>query len=199
MPNPERLPLFPLQAVLFPGGRLTLKVFEARYLDMIATCMKSASTFGVCLVAPGDVQEGLPPVHPVGTEARIIDWDMSQPGILGLEAEGVRRFRVLAQATMPAGWSEAVVEPLPEAATPEECPHLEALQPLLGAVLRDAGPARIAPPYHLEDASWVGFRYAEILPIPALARQRLLELEDPVLRLSILHAYLSEHGLLKPD
>lgn len=197
MSTPERLPLFPLQVVLFPGGRLTLKVFEARYLDMIATCMKSGANFGVCLIDRNGPTEGEPLIHAVGTEARILDWDMSLPGILGLETEGLRRFRVLAQSTTPAGWTEAVIQPLADAATPADCQHLEALQPLLGAVLRDAGPQRIAPPYHLEDASWVGFRYAEILPIPALARQRLLELEDPALRLSILHAYLLEHGLIK--
>ena len=83
MSEPLRLPLFPLNSVLFPQGRLSLRIFEVRYLDMIATCMKANAAFGICLIAEGE-EVGTPAVpHKVGCEARIVDWDMSEPGILG--------------------------------------------------------------------------------------------------------------------
>ena len=51
---PDRLPLFPLKTVLFPGGVLPLRVFEARYMDMITRCMREDAGFGVCLIAAGE-------------------------------------------------------------------------------------------------------------------------------------------------
>ncbi|MBK9219171.1 MAG: LON peptidase substrate-binding domain-containing protein [Uliginosibacterium sp.] len=194
---PERLPLFPLNAVLFPQGRMNLKVFEARYLDMIARCMKSDSNFGICLIEQGnEVGEPASP-HKVGVEARIVDWDMSTPNLLGLTVRGARRFRVLEQVPDSNGLITGIVQWFDEPASePVSAPH-QGMLPLLNLVIGEAGQQVIAQPYRLDDAAWVGYRYAEILPVPALARQRLLELEDADLRLAIIHEYLLEHKLLQ--
>ena len=51
------LPLFPLQAVLFPGGSLALRVFEVRYLDMVSKCQQVGAPFGVvCLTHGSEVR-----------------------------------------------------------------------------------------------------------------------------------------------
>ncbi|MET7013050.1 LON peptidase substrate-binding domain-containing protein [Uliginosibacterium flavum] len=197
MSEPVRLPLFPLNAVLFPLGRMGLRIFEVRYLDMIARCMKADAPFGICLIAEGE-EVGTPAIpHKIGTEARIVDWDMSEPGILGLTVRGGRRFRVLEQVEEEPGTITGIVqwfdEPPAEAVSEDHA----ALLPLLKVVIADAGEKVIARPWALDDADWVGYRYAEILPIPKIARQRLLELEDADLRLAIIHEYLVEHGLLK--
>lgn len=199
MSEPERLPLFPLHSVLFPQGRMTLRIFEARYLDMIGRCMKAEAPFGICLIAEGE-EVGSPALpHKVGTEARIVDWDMSEPGILGLTVRGGRRFRILEQVAAEDGLLTGIVSWFDEAEpAPPESEH-QALLPLLRVVLNDAGETRIPRPHALDDAAWVGYRYAEILPIQPLARQRLLELEDAELRLAIISEYLSQQGLLKPD
>ena len=83
-PEKERLeiPLFPLGGVLCPGGVLSLKVFEQRYLDMAGLSMKEARPFGICLIASGDEAGGVAEPHAVGTLARIVDWEMAQLGIL---------------------------------------------------------------------------------------------------------------------
>mgnify|MGYP006172358211 CR=1 FL=1 len=47
------LPLFPLQTVLFPGGLLPLKVFEARYLDLISHCLRTREPFAVVRIRQG--------------------------------------------------------------------------------------------------------------------------------------------------
>ncbi|PLX67571.1 MAG: peptidase S16 [Azoarcus sp.] len=191
----ERLPLFPLNTVLFPDGLLPLRIFEARYMDMVTRCMREGSSFGVCLIAAGqEVGEAALP-HEVGTEARIESWDMTEPGVLSIMVRGARRFRVVDHEVEHDGllngevvWlDEPPVHPVPEA-------QAEIL-PLLRVLAAEAGD-RMPPPHHFEDAAWVGARYAELLPIPALARQRLLELDDVQSRLEIMQQFLRQHGLL---
>lgn len=194
--TPERLPLFPLNAVLFPQSRMHLKVFEARYLDMIARCMKSETNFGICLIEQGN-EVGAPAVpHKVGVEARIVDWDMSTPNLLGLTVRGGRRFHLLEQVTGDDGLITGIVQWFDEAPDEMVSETHQSMLPLLAVIIKDAGQQIIPQPYRLDDAAWVGYRYAEILPIPPLARQRLLELEDADLRLAIIHEYLVEHKLL---
>ena len=109
------IPLFPLKAVLFPGGVLSLKVFEPRYLDMAAACLKDGSPFGVCLIASGQEVGKTALPHTIGTLARIVQADMAQPGILLLTVRGDRRFRIVAQTRRPDGLLRAQVELLAEA------------------------------------------------------------------------------------
>jgi Lon protease-like protein len=189
------IPLFPLGTVLFPGGVLSLKVFEQRYLDMAAACLKSGAPFGVCLIASGkEVGETAQP-HPVGTLARIGSADMLQLGILMLEVRGDRRFRILSQTTMPDGLLCAQVELFDEPAQGVPPAQL-GLLPLLRKVAADLGPAKMPEPHAFDDAAWVGYRLAEVVPVQPLARQKLLELENPLSRLEILHAYLAQRKLV---
>jgi Lon protease-like protein len=194
---PERLPLFPLNAVLFPQGRMTLKIFEVRYLDMIARCMKTESPFGICLIEQGnEVGEPASP-HKVGVEAKIVDWDMSTPNLLGLTVRGGRRFRVLEQVADTSGLITGIVQWFEEPPDEPVSPDHQGLLPLLKLIIGDAGQHVIPLPHRVDDAAWVGYRYAEVLPVPPLARQRLLELEDADLRLAIIHEYLVEHKLIQ--
>lgn len=195
MPTTARLPLFPLNTVLFPDGMLPLRVFEARYMDMITHCMKAGGTFGVCLIVAGhEVGEAAVP-HPVGTEARIEKWDMAEPGVLSILVRGGRRFRIEDHEVEHDGLLTATVRWLAEPA-PEAVPAAQAeILPLLRSLAADLG-ERMPPPHRFDDAAWVGARYAELLPIPQLARQRLLELDDIVSRLEIIQQFLRQRGLL---
>lgn len=104
------IPLFPLQTVLFPGSVLPLKIFEQRYLDMAAACMKENKPFGICLIASGEETGPAAEPHPVGTLAEIGDWEMEQLGILQITARGGRRFRILEKRLGAAQLQEARVE-----------------------------------------------------------------------------------------
>jgi len=190
------IPIFPLGTVLFPGGVLPLKLFEARYLDMAARCMRSNSPFGVCLISEGG-EVGEPAVpHGLGTIARIVDWDMPQAGLLFIKTVGGERFRIIERRLQPDRLQTARVVPLPEPA-PQPVPEaLQGALPLLKAIIEDTGSEAFAEPHRLDDATWVGYRLAEVLPIPSLARQRLLELDDTLSRLEITHRYLAQHNLL---
>jgi len=192
-----RVPIFPLNAVLFPGGLLPLRVFEARYMDMTRDCLKREEPFGVCLIHEG-AEVGTPAVpEGVGCLAKILDWDMQQQGILNLRTHGSQRFRILARETSPQGLISADVELIrPDAriAMPEK---FASCARLLEMVVLDQGKPVFAEPHAFDDAAWVSYRLTEILPVPLVAKQKLLELSDSLARLSILQRFLESRGLVK--
>lgn len=196
VPLPGELPIFPLQTVLFPGGTLPLRVFEARYMDMSTRCLREDSVFGVNLIAEGH-EVGTPArPHPVGVSARITAWDMAQPGVLHIVVRGERRFRILATETGENGLLLGRVEWLAE---PEDVPLPYAfsnLATLLEAIIDDAGDAHFPPPHLMSSANWVGMRLAEVLPISLEARHALLVEDAPLVRLTVLQDYLASQGLV---
>lgn len=196
--EPERIdiPLFPLNTVLFPDGVLSLKVFEQRYLDMAATCLRDKSPFGVCLIASGHEVGAAAVPHAIGTLAQIALADMPQLGILLLTVRGGRRFRVVSQATQPDGLLRAQVELLAEAPLQAVPAAQQGLLPLLRKIASDLGPEKMPEPHRFDDAAWVGCRLSEIVPVQALAKQKLLELDDPLSRLEILFTYLAQRKLV---
>jgi Lon protease-like protein len=190
-----RLPLFPLNTVLFPGGWLPLRIFEARYMDMVGRVMREGGSLGVCLIAAGgEVGEAAVP-RLVGTEARIETWDMDQPGLLHIGVRGGRRFAVADHEVEADGLLTGSVRWLVDPPG-EPVPAAQAeLVPLLQRIAAEH-PEALPGPHHFEDATWVGARFAEVLPIPLDARQALLELTDWASRLEIIQRFLRQRGVL---
>ena len=183
------LPLFPLQTVLFPGGRLALRLFEQRYLTMAKACLKDNTAFGVCAIREGK-EVGAPAVpFDVGTTAKIAEWDMQQLGVLQIVATGEARFRVIEHHAQRDGLLVGRVEWLPaqaDGAIPAAC---EPAVRLLERVIEQH--AELFPaPHHLQSSAWVSARLAEILPLPLAAKQELLELDDVGVRLERVNALL---------
>ena len=197
------IPLFPLQSVLFPGGRLPLRIFEQRYMDMAKACLKESTSFGICLIAEGEevARAGQKPAapHPVGTLAHIADWDMQQLGVLEIIAQGGERFRLLRHWVEDSGLLQGEIELV---VAPPVLPvpgSYARLVPLLRAIvddMADSAPHAPAKPHRFFDAGWLGMRYAEVLPIPVAAKQKLLEIEDSIDRLEIIYRFLDSKGLL---
>ena len=195
----QPLALFPLRTVLFPQARLGLKVFEARYLDLVATCLREHQPFGVvCLRQGQEAGWGRSAVEfeRVGVLARIDEVDSEQPGILHLRCSGGLRFRLQGDPSQQAnGLWVARVETL--GADPPHSPGA-AMAPTVAALaeairkLDEQGRQPFAPPLRLDDAGWVANRWCELLPVPLAAKQKLMELQDPVLRLSIVDGYLRD-------
>jgi uncharacterized protein len=190
----QELALFPLNSVLFPGGRLPLRIFESRYMEMAKACLRDGAFFGVCLIREG-AEVGAPALPAeVGCLARIASWDMPQLGLLLVTARGEQRFRILERRVQPDGLARARVEVLPpedDAPVPERCMRCVRL---LERLLAEQ-PELAEPPQRLDSASWVGSRLAEILPLPLALKQELLELGDARERLQRLSALLQ--GTLK--
>ncbi|HEY2679346.1 MAG TPA: LON peptidase substrate-binding domain-containing protein [Steroidobacteraceae bacterium] len=182
---PQTIALFPLNIVLFPGGPLPLRIFETRYVDMVRRCMREDRRFVVVLIREGS-EVGPAETVDVGTLARIVDFHQLSDGFLGLSCVGEQRFRILSRSRQADGLNLAQVEELrgePKLAVPER--HAR-LSQLLGSVLPQLGEVYADIEMHLDDAAWVGFRLAEILPIAATQKQQLLELDDSIRRLDAL-------------
>jgi uncharacterized protein len=192
----ETVPIFPLQTVLFPGALLPLRIFEVRYMDMAKECLKQGSAFGICLIREGR-EVGVPAVpEPVGCLARIGECDMEELGILKVTAEGLERFRIVSSEVSRAGLIVAEVEKHEPEAGSADAPGLAESAEFLRKVIAGIGERRFAAPLRFEDASWVGFRLAEILPLRNDVKQKLLELTEPALRMAILHRFLKQQKLI---
>jgi Lon protease-like protein len=185
------LPLFPLADVLFPGGALQLRIFEPRYLDMVRECAREGRGFGVCLILEGR-EAGTPAVSAaIGTLARITDFFNTDDGLLGIAAEGAERFRVVQARVRDNGLIRGDLECWPAERQQPVPPELGLLPTILERLVEQMQPAwRNLPRALYDDASWVGFRLAELLPLDGTERQQLLEITDPLARLQALRDIL---------
>lgn len=200
--KPYTLPLFPLNVVVCPGGLLPLRIFEARYLDMVRTCLRNKSSFAVVAVMPeGETDpEGYFPFANIGTLVDIVDTDVTTVGLMNIRCVGRHRVKVdsyLQQSDgLVVGQLTDVANDL-ESAIPED---LESVVTSLQNLLTSLPASGVAPenmpvikPYHFENAAWVANRWVELLDLPLLQKQRLMQLDSPVLRLELIHDILYEN------
>lgn len=177
------IPLFLLDTVLFPGGRLPLRVFETRYMDMVKESLRANAPFGICA-----------PAQSVGTLAHIADWDMPQLGILSLVTHGGQRFRILSQRTLKSGLVRAEVDLLAEPPVTPIPGDYARLVPMLRALLEALADGMPPEPHRFYDAAWLACRWAELLPLPLAARQQILELDEGVARLEAIYRFLEQES-----
>ena len=213
------LPLFPLDTVLFPGGSLPLRIFEVRYLDMIGKCHKTGAPFGVVSLTegsevrkPGDVSgKGAVPsgdafaheaFNPIGTLATITGFAVPQPGLMVIQCSGVRRFKITRQEKLKHGLWIADVTQL-EDERPVKIPDdLQKAADALGKLIQNLQERNVPSdqmpmlaPYQLDDCGWVANRWCELLPMPLDLKQRLMELDNPLLRLELICDMLERTGI----
>lgn len=187
----ETLPLFPLHTVLLPGAAMQLRVFERRYLDLVRDCGRNGSGFGICLILDGN-EVGTPATPAAfGTEAVIEDFDIGDDGLLSLRLRGRRRFHVLRTRVRDNGlvvgeveWRDADTD---DEVRPEHGLLATVLEKLVEQIDQQA--PGLAPA-QLDNAAWVGWRLAELLPISAKQRLSLLQEDDPHVRLDRLLALI---------
>lgn len=200
----ERLPLFPLQTVLFPGGLLPLKIFEARYLDLVSRCLREQKPFGVvCLLQGTEAGSASRSIQTemVGVQAHIEDVDAEQAGILHIRCVGQQRFRLL---DAPRQETNGLWAALTEGVAPDEVEApLPAMRRAVDALaqatarLNAEGHHPFVEPMQLDDAGWVANRWCEILPISLGAKQKLMELESPSLRLQLVDEFLRQKQIVR--
>ncbi|HET7401396.1 MAG TPA: LON peptidase substrate-binding domain-containing protein [Usitatibacter sp.] len=192
----ETLPIFPLNTVLFPDTLLPLRIFEVRYMDMARACLRESTPFGVCLIREGQ-EVGAPAVpENIGCAARLEQPDMEELGILKVVAHGTERFRIVSSEVDKHGLIVATVERVEAEADAIEAPGLAECAEFLRKLIAGIGAQRFAEPYLYDNATWVGFRLAEILPLRNDVKQKLLEVTDATLRLAVLHRFLKQQKLV---
>ena len=179
------IPLFPLNTVLFPGGEIALRIFEPRYLDLVRDCARGNSPFGVCLILSGSETGGPAQPAAIGTLARIVDFSTTEDGLLGIRARGAERFRLARSRVRDNGLAHGEAELWADEGHIEMPVEFHLLATILERLLEKIGGMHAnAPRGNFEDASWVGFRLAELLPLENRERQMLLQTVDPLERLA---------------
>ena len=218
--NLSSLPLFPLGNVLYPGGLLSLQIFEVRYLDMVGKAHKAGAPFGIVLLTQGsevrqrdktDSTADSPPsgdsfapecFHTMGTLATITEFASPQAGLMMIQCLGTQRFDITRREQLRHGLWVGDVTCLAndqEVAIP---PDLQVTANALGQVIRNlqqrgasAADMPLQAPYQLEDCGWVANRWCELLPIPPELKHRLMALDNSLLRLELVHDILQKTGI----
>lgn len=207
------LPLFPLGTVLYPGGLLPLRIFEVRYLDMIGKCHKTGAPFGVVALTqgaevrkPGDGPSGdgfaSETFHPVGTLATITSFSVPQPGLMVIRCSGAQRFEISSQEKLKHGLWIADVTRIDDDQRVLVPDDLRGAANALGKLIKSlqdrdipADQMPLEPPYRLDDCGWVANRWCELLPMPVELKQRLMQLDNPLLRLELVSDILEKTGI----
>jgi hypothetical protein len=208
------LPLFPLGSVLFPGGLLPLRIFEVRYLDMIGKCHKAGAPFGVVALTEGSEVKKPANTGPsgdgfaneaftrVGTLAIIDSFSIPQPGLMVIRTSGTQRFTINRHEKLKHGLWIADVTRIDNDLLVAIPPDLQATADTLGKLIKSLIERQIPPdqmpmmePYQLDDCGWVANRWCELLPMPIELKQRLMELDNPLVRLELVSDILDKTGI----
>ncbi len=210
----KSLPLFPLGTVLFPGGYLPLQIFEVRYLDMIGKCFKAEAPFGIVALKQGSEVRQAPDsaaggdsaaqeiFYATGTLARITSLSRPQPGLMLIQCTGLQRFDVTQHELLKHGLWMASVSVIPD----DQCvPVPDDLRPVASTLERVISTLQaqgttpeqmpMQPPYLLDDCAWVANRWCELLPMPLELKNRLMALDNPLVRLELVSDLLERNGI----
>ena len=180
----QRIPIFPLRTILFPGSKIPLRIFEPRYLDMVSACMRSKREFGIILSRKVP-QPGMLETYATGTLATIIDWNQGNDGLLGITVLGTNKFELLSMIKQEDGLNIGEIKIIEREEDFKAPPNFDNMISLLEAILDDIDLYEDREKF-FESASWASFRFAEILPLKIEDKQKCLEFDDPILRLNFL-------------
>ena len=187
------IPLFPLKTVLLPGNTLSLKIFEARYMDMIANCLRENSAFGVILILDGEETQPDSDICSIGTTAIVSDWQDRADGLLGITATGVERFRVISTNTLTDGLIVAEIDLLNEDNLGQIPDQYSYMQELLNHITTQEGKTNQLP----QNFPTILYQLVYLLPLDVNLKQRLLEIQNCNDRAVILHAELIRLGIIQ--
>lgn len=198
--NSYSLPLFPLNVVVCPDGLMPLQIFEARYLDMVKNCLRNRSSFAIVAVLPEaeNEKENHFPFEEVGTLVEIVDADVTTVGLMSIRCVGQHRIKVNSYTKQADGLligdvvdiANDVALPVPEDLEMTSRSLKRFVESLPGLnVLPNKMP--VVKPYKFDDASWVSNRWLELMDLPLIQKQRLMQLDSPIVRLELIHDMLA--------
>lgn len=182
-----RVPLFPLNSLILPRGRIPLQLFEPRYVDMLSRCLRHDRGFVVVLIRDGQEDSPTCEFYDIGTYVRVVDFKPLDNGMLGITVQGEAKVAVLECWRQDDGLNVGDVEWLmDEPAIPTPSFHDE-LVGVLRALLQHPAIRELELDIDFSDSREVGWRLTELLPLDKTDKQRLAEMVDPLERLESLH------------
>ncbi|NMH58901.1 LON peptidase substrate-binding domain-containing protein [Alteromonas ponticola] len=192
----EKLPIFPLSAHILPGGRMSLRIFEPRYMRMVKHACATDSMFVICMHNARVSQAGDERVLPIGTAVRVVDFNTLPDGLLGIKVAGHYCVEVTDVVTESDGLQFANCEKVQIWHSQQPAQQIAPMDEYLKEVFaqfKDLAQQYDELKYH--EANWVLFRWLELLPIDAEKKQQFLVQKDakPLLSyLSALHAVMAD-------
>ena len=184
MSDREDLPIFPLRTILFPDSKLPLRIFEPRYIDMVSRSMREDSEFGIIL-SRESTDPKMFETYDTGTLAKNIDWDQGGDGLLGITTLGTQKFRLKELNKQEDGLNIGSIERIEKEGDYKPLKEFTHLVELLQAILDDVN-IYDDDEKRFDSASWISYRFAEILPLRIEDKQKCLEIDDPIIRLNFL-------------
>ena len=172
-----KIPLFPLNVVLFPEGELKLRIFEPRYIDMVSMCLRNDVGFGVCLIQEDKGMDKFTNFFSLGTYAKIINWDQMEDGLLGIVIKGEKRFKVHSHKKSKSNLCIGDIEWLSDEKNTIQETHQNFSDLLKEIVIRYKLPIGNMTD-RFDEANWVSERLAELLPFDLLIKQEILEMNS---------------------
>ena len=140
----------------------------------------------------------------IGTLATIAEFSTPQPGLMVIRCNGAQRFKLTRREKLKHGLWIGEVEQLPPDQQIAIPPDLRGISRALGNLIKSlqdnevsAGQMPFAPPYLLDDCAWVANRWCELLSLPLTHQQRMMELDNPLVRLELVGDILERSGILK--
>ena len=182
----ENIPLFPLHTVLYPDGRMPLRIFEPRYVDMVSECMKTSRGFGVCLIKQGSETGLAATCFDIGTYAEIIDFSRQPDGLLTITIEGKRRFRVLQTALRRNNLLTGEIAWVSAEQAGETSEEYASLRELYLHIVDNFETLYAHENHTSVSPALLSYRLAEFLPLANGAKQEVLETNDTGERLALI-------------
>ncbi|SDR83722.1 hypothetical protein SAMN05216421_0419 [Halopseudomonas xinjiangensis] len=187
----DKIALFPLKSILFPGCVLDLQIFEARYLDMISRCFKREEGFVVVPLESGpEAGSGNLRFNALGCEARIIDWQQRDNGLLGIRVQGSRRVRISDVSVADDGLIEAQTSWVDEAADQPLGAAQADLLALRDSLMQHPMAASLGLPPVEDSQQRLGYQLAFLLPFSLEQKTELLATDAPERRLELIGDWL---------
>lgn len=167
---------------------MPLRLFERRYIDMLTSCLKNNTGFGVCLIESG-LDAGVPAKpYPIGCSVRIVDFDQGEDGLLHISIKGDREFTLETHSTDSSDLLVGEVEFFDQDEPLASSDRIESLADKLGLILDFVEPNIRFEERKLDDPDWVCYRLLELLPLAPQSRFELLNLQQNGARVDALAA-----------
>jgi len=187
------LPLFPLHSIICPGGLMRLRIFEPRYLDMVKNCLRNNSAFCIVAAAPDNKL----PFASIGTVMKISHADVTTVGLMMIDCIGQHRIKIHSFTQQADGLLIGDISDIANDCEIAITVDLQILSTRLQKLIESFADQGVSPsdfpivkPYQYHDAAWVANRWVELLELPLLEKQRLMQLDSPIVRLELLHDLL---------
>tara|TARA_B100000586_G_scaffold148328_1_gene107741 strand:- start:1236 stop:1856 length:621 start_codon:yes stop_codon:yes gene_type:complete len=193
----DNIPIFPLKSIVLPGGLFPLRIFERRYIDMITECMKEEEGFCIALTKTEEPNLYVTDIYEYGSFVKITDWGQLNDGLLSITVEGKNIVKILKSNLNDSGLLNGTIEHLEsekEYMIPQKYLTLSKFYKKIYPGIKNFINFKEE---RYADASWIGFRLTECLPLDLPTKANLISINNAIDRLEVIDTII--HKLYKEE